>query len=223
MREHAYEKLCLIMGHLADNVKDAQSLSNMLMNTDWEEIVVPSEGLAKKICYECKRFYPSNGLQNVNGYGHHLYCPDCRILCPSCLRLHVSSKRYRYLYPLCDDCGEDVLEKVGRDRIDIEARKLTYQLKRASDLKLPATLRLGGWIGVLEHFLWKCAYCQDNSYEHMDHFLPLKLLAGGTSLNNCVPACQHCNCTKSKLHPDTIKGIPQADILRVKQYLSLFT
>jgi 5-methylcytosine-specific restriction endonuclease McrA len=101
-----------------------------------------------------------------------------------------------------------------------EAAKVRYHLARASELELPATLTLEQWLGTLEHFQWKCAFCQ-GPYILLEHFIPLALGMEGTVQSNCVPACRSCNSKKGSDHPATIATkYEMADaIQKVQAYL----
>lgn len=99
-----------------------------------------------------------------------------------------------------------------------EAKKVGFHVGRARALGLPATLTLDLWIDSLNHFGWKCAYCETGAYDVFEHFVPT-FHGGGTTQNNCVPACYSCNSRKRDLHPLTITGELQAAIARVSQYL----
>jgi hypothetical protein len=101
-----------------------------------------------------------------------------------------------------------------------EAAKVRYHLARAFELGLPATLTLEQWLETLEHFQWKCAFCQ-GPYILLEHFIPLALGIGGTVQSNCVPACRSCNSKKGSDHPSTIateSGMADA-IQKVQAYL----
>lgn len=76
--------------------------------------------------------------------------------------------------------------------------QVDIQIYRAKKANLPATLSQAQWAATLKHFNGRCAYCQARSYECIDHFIPLKQ-GGGSTQNNCVPACASCNTCKD--HP----------------------
>ena len=86
----------------------------------------------------------------------------------------------------------------------LETKRVTYHLKRAETLALPATLTLEQWLATLEYFEWQCAYCQQAPYQVFEHFTPL-FHGGGTTYTNCVPACCRCNAIKSDSHPSVFK------------------
>lgn len=99
-----------------------------------------------------------------------------------------------------------------------EAKKVDFHVGRARALGLPATLALKEWIDTLDHFTWKCAYCETGAYDVFEHFVPT-FHGGGTTQSNCVPACYSCNTRKRDLHPLTITGGLQEAIERVSLYL----
>jgi predicted transcriptional regulator len=101
-----------------------------------------------------------------------------------------------------------------------EQKRLDFQLERAKEAGLSATLSLEEWITTLQHFNWKCAYCGGN-YDLIEHFIPL-VLGGGTVVTNCVPACTSCNNRKNSHHPFLIpstSGIGES-MHRVHEYLT---
>ncbi len=84
-----------------------------------------------------------------------------------------------------------------------EARRVQFHLDRAREQRQPATLTAAQWMRTLTHYGWCCAYCEDGPYEALEHILPLAL-GGGTTEENCVPACRFCNSLKASRHPDAI-------------------
>ena len=100
-------------------------------------------------------------------------------------------------------------------RCQEEAEKVKRHNKRALELGLPATLTIEGWIGILNHYQWGCAYCFDRrfygdsgNYDVLEHIIPLTFPDSGTTHLNCVPSCYKCNSLKGAYHPDRMpKGI----------------
>lgn len=102
-----------------------------------------------------------------------------------------------------------------------ESARVMYHNKRAEEFGSPATLTLTQWIQTLEHFDWKCAYCQ-GKYTVLEHYVPLGY-EEGTVWTNCVPACHSCNSAKGPYHP---KAFPSKMMkkwgrifLNIEQYL----
>jgi hypothetical protein len=71
-----------------------------------------------------------------------------------------------------------------------ELDRVTGQVVQARMLKAEATLTLMDWLVTLEDFGWRCAYCQSKPFQVMCHVVPLSV--GGTTPENCVPACYSC-------------------------------
>ncbi len=71
-----------------------------------------------------------------------------------------------------------------------ELDRVENQCFRAGTLHVEATLTLVEWIEALNYFHWHCAYCQEQPFRVMSHYLPL--LQAGTTALNCLPACYHC-------------------------------
>ena len=78
-----------------------------------------------------------------------------------------------------------------------EIDRVKSQLERAKMLEAEATLTLVDWLVILDIFDWRCAYCQAKAFQIMSHIVPLP--HGGTTPENCVPACYGCSskCKKS--------------------------
>lgn len=72
-----------------------------------------------------------------------------------------------------------------------ELDRVKNQLTRAHTFHVEATLTLADWFLILERFDWSCAYCQSSPFQVMSHMLPL-WDGGGTTPENCVPACHQC-------------------------------
>lgn len=94
---------------------------------------------------------------------------------------------------------------------------LWSQNYRAKRRGLPATLTRKQWLITLDFYDWKCAYCGDD-YQHMDHFIPFSA-GGGTTADNCIPACIPCNCKKNKRLPDQA-GFPPEVIENIRRFLN---
>ncbi|SRR6266568_3496858 len=80
-------------------------------------------------------------------------------------------------------------------------QQINAQLYRAKSHGLPATLTLPQWLEKLQHFGNHCAYCQVNSIEVIEHYIPISQ-GGGTTDENCLPACRSCNSQKTDKHPE---------------------
>lgn len=110
-----------------------------------------------------------------------------------------------------------------RDHWNI-AHTVYMQCDRADNLGLPATLTPGQWLQTLEHFNWKCAYCQKEKYQHLEHFIPIKVYGGGTTQSNCVPSCKSCNHKKgSRLPREVVHKFPNGAIEHIQSYLNQFS
>jgi 5-methylcytosine-specific restriction endonuclease McrA len=72
----------------------------------------------------------------------------------------------------------------------------------------------------LEHFGWRCAYCGAQPFTDLDHFVALAT-GGGTTADNCVPACAACNNLKRATDPaqPPLALIYAEAVERVRRYL----
>ena len=113
----------------------------------------------------------------------------------------------------CPNCAE---EQHQRERSRVQNQRL-----RAENKQLPATLTLEEWLQTLADFNGMCAYCLERPFEHLEHFIPIDA-GGGTTVDNCIPACGKCNWSKGADDPDR----PQAELFvndpreRVRNYLA---
>ena len=111
------------------------------------------------------------------------------------------------------------LEKIEKKYPLEEIDRVAFQVRRAEEAGVPATLMIEEWLETLDYFNWGCAYCH-GSYEVIEHFVPIAI-GGGTTYQNCVPACVSCNNRKDTHHPLLIPsslGMAEA-IGRVLVYL----
>lgn len=83
-----------------------------------------------------------------------------------------------------------------------EQQRLKLHLFHAKRAGVPATLTLGEWIATIHYYHSLCAYCQTHPYEVLEHYIPLP--KGGTTKENCVPACKSCNVKKQNIHPELL-------------------
>jgi 5-methylcytosine-specific restriction endonuclease McrA len=94
--------------------------------------------------------------------------------------------------PICLVCAKKYRGEIQR----VQAQK--HRAKKAGAL---ATLTIAEWLQTLETFHHLCAYCQATPYEVMEHYVPIAR-GGGTTAENCIPACTKCNAEKSDKHPE---------------------
>jgi hypothetical protein len=86
-----------------------------------------------------------------------------------------------------------------------EVDRVEAQLFKARSLRAPATLTIVDWLITLNDFQWICAYCQLKPFQVMSHVLSLP--HGGTTVENCVPACYSCGRSgKSKRGQERIQA-----------------
>jgi 5-methylcytosine-specific restriction endonuclease McrA len=139
-------------------------------------------------------------------------------------------KGFPHPYGWCPTCVAKLQKDIAEYwRMGREERIVFMECERARQRGLPATLTLQEWEQTKKHFRehWGrdadcCAYC-GGSYEALDHFVPI-VEGGGTTADNCVPACKRCNSSKGGLHPDEIRETarsPEA-IRRVRTTLTQF-
>jgi 5-methylcytosine-specific restriction endonuclease McrA len=92
--------------------------------------------------------------------------------------------------------------------------------KRAIKAGTPATLTVREWAEAISYFNNKCGYCNKKPYQVLEHYLPLSRL-GGTTADNCIPACASCNSKKGSIHPNDLgKIFPSDNLARIREYLA---
>jgi 5-methylcytosine-specific restriction endonuclease McrA len=129
--------------------------------------------------------------------------------CEACGTAYHESE-YWHVLGLCKSCRIPSLFT--------EARRVERHLKRAADLGLPVGLTFRQWIGTLSFFKWQCAYCPKD-FACMDHYRPISK-HGGTTANNCIPACIDCNNQKGDLHPEDLDTLFSTEVIdRIESYL----
>ena len=80
-------------------------------------------------------------------------------------------------------------------RVAVDKTSRLYQpIVRAQKAGLPATLTIEEWDLTLDRFDRSCAYC-GAPWVVLEHAQPIAL-GGGTTADNCLPACRVCNTRK---------------------------
>lgn len=115
---------------------------------------------------------------------HEIFCAWCEL---QCIKHMSQTGKYTYI-TLCDACK--CIYPLLRER-----KRVQTNLHRAQENDSEATLTLHEWMTILDAFGLKCAYCGD-VYELIEHIIPVSK-DGGTTKENCVPACKSCNAKKS--------------------------
>lgn len=90
----------------------------------------------------------------------------------------------------CIPCAEEVWSAPSTP----PANGIASAIARARRLSLPTTLTTSAWKLVVEYFEDRCAYC-GLAWCLVEHATPLER-GGGTTLDNCLPACMSCNARK---------------------------
>jgi 5-methylcytosine-specific restriction endonuclease McrA len=151
----------------------------------------------------------------TNGYG---YCHTCleklveeaTITCVTC---GCRTMEYTYISKERSTCKDCYIKPPLWQAV-------ATQNSRARANNLPATLTDDQWDHALRYFNNKCAYCITEPYQVLEHFMPI-IKSGGTTADNCVPACFSCNSKKGGRHPDKINRLfPSDNLARIREYLA---
>ena len=155
----------------------------------------PLVGKQQKYCARCapymKRMNDKARFSTKKWKPVSKHCPVCdKIKLISQFSLRVKTKGgWSMIRHICDACR-------SRRTVEIDAPR-----RRMRNAGLPHTLT-----GPELHDTWlyfdnKCAYCgEDKLCLHSDHFIPVTK-GGGYTKDNIVPACWHCNSSKSNKYP----------------------
>jgi 5-methylcytosine-specific restriction endonuclease McrA len=101
---------------------------------------------------------------------------------------------------LREDGNTEICPKCDKGEYRRMQTILESQLREARKHDLPATLTMKEWLETLDYFDWSCAYCGHKPFVILEHFVPISK-RGGTTKNNCVPACYSCNMLKKDKNP----------------------
>jgi hypothetical protein len=159
-------------------------------------------------CGYCGRLFPQRTIHKY-GFQCCFHCIEHAvarqfICCKSCKKKTASA-----VGDYCYDCYQTFL-KIGAH--------VNMHLSRAREANTPATLTVKQWAAAITYFGGKCAYCQSRPFQVLEHFVPISR-GGGTTADNCVPACNKCNSKKKDIHPDKLLSFHKRDLERVKNYL----
>lgn len=81
----------------------------------------------------------------------------------------------------------------ANNRSAVNARERRRQSKKRA---LKSTLTLKQWEDIKAEFGQACAYCGKTKKLEIEHFIPLSI-NGELTINNVLPSCKTCNCSKS--------------------------
>lgn len=111
--------------------------------------------------------------------------------------------------PTCVEAAEQELAELRRDQVrQREYQRAFDHCQRAREKGNPATLTGPQWLATLDRFHWQCYIC-GAPFTDLEHLTPIAH-GGGTTAENCVPACGDCNTKKGSRHPDEIIRLAEA-------------
>ena len=109
---------------------------------------------------------------------------------------------------------KNLIEHLLCKTLEKERQRVNRNLNRARERNLPATLTIFEWIGILDHFKFRCAYCKRAPAETMEHVIAMRH-GGGTTACNCIPLCTACHETQN-----TLESRAEAAVNRLKRIIS---
>ena len=180
------------------------------------------------VCAVCREIIPQRESQAVCGSEAYPYAVDGDV-CAGCMSAALTHRRVTC--PICGITGHALgnFVTVGGGSIcslclkhydfgGYEQRRVSHQCTRARKAGLPATLTMVEWLQTLIDFGGRCAYCS-GPFDDLEHYIPISQ-GGGTTAQNCVPACRYCN--GSKDHP-RYKRLSSDALAFVGAYLEQWT
>ncbi|HET9109939.1 MAG TPA: HNH endonuclease, partial [Ktedonobacterales bacterium] len=168
------------------------------------------------VCSVCREVIPEREAQASHGSAETPYAVDGNV-CAGCASAALTF--HRVTCPLCGIVGHRLGNFIAISvsdsicqmcatayHVNSEHIRVTKQVLRARKAGLAATLTTLEWLQTLIDFGGRCAYCS-GPFDDLEHFLPISR-GGGTTAQNCVPACRYCN--GSKDHPQNRRLSPDA-------------
>jgi hypothetical protein len=108
---------------------------------------------------------------------------------------------------ICIICGQGAIKDIKHSackecklRYQNVINQINRQRNRAREKGLEATLILYEWLRKLDHYNNRCSICQSGPAQVIEHYIPISK-GGGTTTENCDPACIPCNVEKSHRRP----------------------
>ncbi len=168
------------------------------------------------LCSRCCIFFALPAMSNAQAWP---LCTECENhICGICQQSVLDDRWHgRYYKVICTSCLTKWHLEYEWSRS--ETAKISTHEGRSKAHGCEGVLYFREWLTTLTYFNWLCAYCQQQPYEQLDHFIPVSK-GGGTIAANCVPACKICNKLKGQRHPDKVQSISRIDLERVRLYLS---
>lgn len=167
------------------------------------DIVIGKTTVKGKICADCLRPKSLDDFGNeAKGYmGKKTVCKECyNYRCKkykeeNATRIREWNREYR-------DSNKDKISKWYRDwsKRHPEVLRLIKQRRRARKKLLPSNLTNQQTQKILFTFENKCSLTEDTDVQ-LDHFIPLAIGHGGTTLENIIPLAATLNASKSDKNP----------------------
>lgn len=197
------------------------------------------KSLRGSFCLACIKKHQDHFIKDFNE--HHEACDKChtptkikllikrhpvikitdRGLCSDCIKILEDKLRIT-----CTICGVETIDHTSLDACNDCYIKypndalIMHHKSRAKALGMQATLTVDQWLYTVKYFEHKCAYCP-KPYEVLEHYLPLSK-GGGTTANNCIPACRRCNSRKGDHDPSKFDDMfPKKYLTRIREYLGI--
>lgn len=169
---------------MADNESFRDILEEIASMPSFEEY---NRELRPAPCSFCHEYKPRKVMRLIplmDGF----FCPDCfdsalEQLVDTCEICGAQFRRRQYeIHHLCLPCRSATRY----------VNHVNAQLRRTKELGLLSTLTIAQWKFAIEYFNGLCAYCQKKQWSAIEHFIPV-CNGGGTTSENCIPACTACN------------------------------
>jgi len=204
-----------IVGNCRSEAEVSELLSCLSL-INWEEAITAKEYECSlrpcQVCHEWKVNTTFSCVldRNMSGLKPRNACPECiGKITTVCTCVFCDG-----IYPALFVPDVDLI----CHRCNNVKKLVSEHNSRARKLRLSANLTVKQWGSTLKYFKGKCAY-GEHPYEVLEHYRPLTK-EGGTTVNNCIPACLSCNTKKGECSPDELDRIfPAANLTRIREYL----
>jgi hypothetical protein len=160
-----------------------------------------------KICKDCNTLHeatPENFFRNKDSRDGLLNkCKKCSLKAadPEAYKRRDKEKKNeiqkRYRRKHKNKINQKHKEYKTLNKEKLKKKNVIYsQRRRASERFTYSDFSYEQWMDCKDSFNNECAYCGEKKELTQDHFIPLSK-GGEYTINNIVPSCRSCNCSKS--------------------------
>lgn len=127
-------------------------------------------------------------------------CSKCKLIKPKTeFRKNINSKDGFQSY--CKRCANKYSNEWASKEENKIKRKIQSQNKRAEKEGLKHDLTIEQWNRILTDFNGQCSLTNSTERVCLEHFVPLSIKAGGTTIGNVYPITENLNMSKGRYNP----------------------